>query len=229
MAIRAYGAGLQALRGTLMALRVALVGLAAMCGALLAHVVIDVIGDYVLAHDAYDDVPHDSRFVLVVGVAALALALAARLVLDLLDRRCGSRRSLLRLVQGALGRPLPFIVQSIALGVLALATMEFFDCLAAHAVPHALQELFGGSYLLGLTTVCATAALAGWLVHRVATRASEREPEIAALIRSLLASVLPIHGEARIANRVRILRSIARALLLSARGSKRGPPLPNPR
>jgi hypothetical protein len=226
--VPAYGVGVRALGGTLAALRIALVGLAAMCGALIAHVVIDIVGDYVLARDAYDGVSHESRLILIVGVVSLMLAVAVRLVLDLLDRRCGSRASLLRLVRDSLGQPLPFIVQSIAVGVVAVGAMELFDCLIAHAIPHGLNELFGGSYLLGLSAVSATTALSGWLVHRVATRLSEREPEITALIRWLVALIPAAVDDVRVATGVRTLRSIARALLLSTRGSKRGPPLPTP-
>ncbi len=44
----------------------------AFVAALVAHVAIDVAGDYLLAHDTYDDHAHGSRY-----VASIALAIAA--------------------------------------------------------------------------------------------------------------------------------------------------------
>jgi hypothetical protein len=228
MAVPVRDAGAWTLRGTLLMLRISLVGLAAMSAALIAHVVIDIVGDYVLAHDAYDDVAHGSRVVFVTAVLALALAIGSRLVFDLLDRRCDSRASLLRLVRNSLGRVVPFIAQSAAVCVVVLAGMEFFDCLSAHAVPAGINELFGGSYMLGLSAACAAAALTGWLVHRVVRFTSEREPEIVALIRFLQMPALFACDDVHVGKRVCGPISIRRALLLSSRGTKRGPPLPIP-
>jgi hypothetical protein len=228
MAILTRGVGSCRLRCTLTTLRVLLVALAAMSAAVLAHVTIDIVGDYVLARDAYDGITHSSRVVLVVGLAVLLLAAGSRLLFDLLDRRCVSRASLLQLVRDSLGGPLPFIAQSVAVCVVALAAMELFDCYAAHAAPVSLVALFGGSYLLGLGAACVTGVLTGWLTHRVVTIISEREPEIVALLWCLRALALCGSAGVQLAERLRTPHSIARALLLSARGSKRGPPLPIP-
>jgi len=228
MAVTRCGKGTRGLRPAIVMLRVSLVGVAAMSAALLAHVIIDVLGDFVLARDAYDGVTHGSRVVLIVGLAVLLLAVSSRLLFDLLDRRCASKASLLRLVRDSLGAPLPFIVQSIAVGVVALAGMELFDCYVAHAAPLGLIELFGGSYVLGLSAACVTGALSGWLTHRAVTIISEREPEIVALLWCLTALSLSASADVRLTKRSSTSQSIARALLLSARGRKRGPPLPIP-
>jgi hypothetical protein len=227
MMIPACGRSTRELEHRLRLLRVSLLGLAAMSAALLAHVVIDIVGDYVLARDAYDGLAHASRGIFVVGLTTLALAVSSYLLFDLLDRRCSSKASMLRLTRDSLGRPIVFAMQSMAICVLALGGMEFFDCLAAHAPPAGLDELFGGSYLLGLTTACTAAALTGWLLHRLLFLVSEREPEIIALIRCVMAS-FTVSEEPHVAKPTHASRSIARALLLATRGSKRGPPLPIP-
>jgi len=227
VAIAARGTGARAVPCRMKMLRISLVGLAALSGALLAHVVIDIVGDYVLARDAYDGITHGSRVVLSVGLAALVLAFGACLLFDLISRQCSSRVSLLRQVRESLGGPIPFVAQSTAVCIAALAGMELLDCFAANAMPAGVNELFGGSYLLGLTAACCAAVLSGWFVHATATFLSKREPEIIAFIRCLMARALPVFENARV-DCVHQPYSIARALLLATRGRKRGPPLPTP-
>lgn len=217
-----------ALRGVQRMLHLALVGLAASIAALLSHVVIDVAGDYLLKRDAYDGIAHGSRGIFVIAIAALTLAVAARLICDLLDRRCGSAASLLRLVRCSLGKPLAFIAQTLVAAVVTLIAMEMFDCLAAHVTVNRAADLLGGSLPLGLSAVFVAASLTGWLVHRVVAVVSEREPEIRNLICYLMTLTLCAPESARVTKRPAAAHSIARALLLSARGSKRGPPLPIP-
>src|SRR5271170_5567541 len=110
------------------ALRALLVALAAALSALLAHVTIDVAGDFLLAHDTYDGINHQSRAVFIVAIAALALAAGSRILFDMLDRRSASTASLLRLVRNGLGSTATFVVQTIGLAVVTLAGMELLDC-----------------------------------------------------------------------------------------------------
>jgi hypothetical protein len=211
-----------------MTLRIALVGLAALSGALLAHVAIDIAGDYVLARDAYDGIAHASRGILFFGLVVLALAVTVRVIFDLLNRSCKSKTSLLGLVRQSLGSRARFIAQSIALCIVALCLMELFDCFAAHTALTGISGLFGGSYALGLTLAAAAAALTGSLVHGAVTIAFERQSDIAALFRWIVRLGLALPNEARRAKLRRVPVCDTRALVLAARGRKRGPPLPIP-
>jgi hypothetical protein len=216
------------MRSAQTALRASLVALAAALAALVAHVTIDVAGDYLLAHDTYDGMPHESRAVFIVAVAALAIAAASRVLFDLLDRRCGSTASLLRRVRGALGSPAAFVAQTALLAVLTLAGMELLDCAASGTPVDGIEDLFGGSLLLGLSTISIAAALAGWLAHRLVRLLAEYEPALAALVFRFIVAAAALPVRSATAYRGRSSRTTLRALLLARRGTKRGPPLPIP-
>jgi hypothetical protein len=208
------------------AFRASLVAIAAAVAALVAHVTIDVAGDYLLARDAYDGIEHQSRAVFVVAIAALALVAGSRLLFDLLDRRCSSTASLLRLVARDLGSPGAFVLQTIALAFVTLAGMELLDCAAAGTPVDDLADLFGGSLALGLTATFASGALAGWLLHALVRALARREPELADLVYRIVFATPQAAAEFRGVTRERDARTaIERALMLSRRGTKRGPPL----
>jgi hypothetical protein len=207
-----------------MALRASLAGFAALAGALLAHVAIDFAGDFLLAHDTFDDVAHRSRAVLVAAILAALLALAARLFCHVLDRRSTSANSLLCRMRATLGSATGFILWSAALAVVALAGMELLDCIAAGARVDGIEDLFGGSLALGLGLTVAIGALTGWTVHHCAHLIAEREPELCALVGRMIAAPISKGAGVPFAVRTEPSRSIERALLLAGRGSKRGPP-----
>jgi hypothetical protein len=220
------GTQASALRGAQAALHASLLGLAALIAALLAHVSLDIAGDYLLSHDSYDDVAHGSRGVFIVAIVALTFGVCARVLFDLVDRRCGSKASLLRLLRCSLGNPVWFAARTMAISVVALVSMELLDCSVEHVTFDGISALFGGSLPLGLSAVLLIAALVGWILHRAVTFVAEREPEILTLISCLMAS-LRIQDHVRVTKRARTPRSVARSLLLSRSDSKRGPPLPN--
>jgi hypothetical protein len=214
------------MRSVQAALRAALVALAAVLAALIAHVAIDVAGDYLLPHDTYDGIAHDSRAVFVVAILALSMAVALPLLFDLLGRRCNSTASLLRRVRASLGSPVLFAVLATGLAVITLVGMEWMDCAAAHAPIDGIEDLFGGSFALGIGLTVASGAISGWLVHRLVGLIAAIEPQITTLlirlVRAACAPLVPVlaalHAPAS--------RTIVRSLLLASRGSKRGPPLP---
>jgi hypothetical protein len=208
------------------ALRAALVALAGALAALVAHVAIDVAGDYLLPHDTYDGIPHESRAVFVVAIAALSMAVALPLLFDLLGRRCTTTASLLRRLRASLGSPAVFAALATAFAIVTLVSMEWMDCSAAHAGIDGIEDLFGGSLALGLGLTVAAGALCGWLVHRIVALIATIEPQITTLlirlVRAACSPLVPVlaalHAPAS--------RTIVRSLLLASRGSKRGPPLP---
>lgn len=208
------------------AFRATLIGLAAAIAAVAAHYAIDVLGDFMLAHDSYDDVAHGSRAVFVAAIAIVALAAVVRFIFDLIGRRTTSRTSLMLSVRTAAGSPVAFIARVVPATLLSIAGMEWFDCAAAHAQIDGIAALFGGSLVLGLSCTGCAAILAGLLLHYLVRLLCKFEPTLVALVvrlvridRTMQAPMPPIFlasaGE-----------TITCGLLLSRSGSKRGPPVP---
>lgn len=153
---------------------VSLVLCAAALASAIAHFAIDVAGDFVLAHDSYDHLRHDSRDVLS-GVALLVAALLAARGLRICCEIAAKNRA--RLLRPALRlRESIGILAGAALTSAAIVpTMEYVDGWLGGSPVHRLADAFGGSILLGLgtTLICATLVaallciLASWLIaHR---------------------------------------------------------------
>ena len=210
------------------AFRISLVAMAAGVAAALAHVVIDVAGDYLLARDAYDGMAHQSRGLLLAFVGIGASMLLARVLFDALDRRCSSAPSLLRNVRQAIGRPWRFAAETVVLTVVLLAAMECLDCALRGVRIHDVADVFGGSLALGLSAAVFCGALAGAALHRLLRLVADHEPAIAgivgAVLRTYLAAAQPVSSHRRAA----AARPIERGLLLARRHRKRGPPLATP-
>jgi hypothetical protein len=207
------------------ALRFCFAAVAGALAATIAHVVIDVAGDYLLVRDSYDGVAHHSRALLLAVVGFTVLVIAIRTIVDALDLRGDRTTSLLALLRGALERPARFVATATIVAVFALAAMESFDCALAHQMDD-LGDVFGGSLLLGLGTVVITGVLCGLLIYRLLRWLADYELPIAAFIVALLRP-----GTAASAGLPRTAREnlgtlLFNALLRSQRGHKRGPPAP---
>jgi hypothetical protein len=213
------------MRSTQRALRLCLVAVAGALAAAVAHVAIDVAGDYLLVRDAYDGIAHHSRALLLIAVGVVILIAAVRVIFDALDRRCSSTTSMLAAVRDALGSPVRFTLASAAVATIALVGMESFDCSLTGRIGD-VGDLFGGSVLLGAGSAVIAGALCGWLMHRFVRLVAQYEAPIAALIVAafnlgLTAAALPLSLRPFGAS-----RTVGRALLLSRQGRKRGPPRP---
>ncbi|HTU82213.1 MAG TPA: hypothetical protein VMF61_08795 [Candidatus Acidoferrales bacterium] len=202
-----------------------LVAMAAALGAAAAHVTIDVAGDYLLAHDAYDGMAHHSRALLLAAVAVGALAFLVRATVDALQARCTSRTSLLGALRNGIGSPWTFCAAVVPLTVVLLVGMEWFDCATLGVRVDDLGDLFGGSLLLGAASCVVCGALAALALHRIVRVAARAEAFIVrvavAIVRRRTTPPLPIQ----------VLDTAAAAvlgaggILLARRGRKRGPPL----
>jgi len=146
---------------------------AAAAGAV-AHLLIDVFGDYVLAHDSYDGVGHGSRILVTALALVIAAILAARAVRSCIAVAAenGNRAAVQPAEHGARGR---FVFGVIASGLVIVPAMEWADGWIAGAPVLGLGAAFGGSLLLGIgsTTICAAIvastvyAMVRWLLgHR---------------------------------------------------------------
>ncbi len=131
---------------------------AACLAAALAHGAIDALGDIVLAHDAYDDLVHDTRSAFAALAIAGALGGAIALVLGALQRRDGGAQ-LHATLRGAIPRHTTLALAAVvALALPMLVSIEALDCSLARQSTD-LDALFGGSIALGLgvTTLVALA------------------------------------------------------------------------
>jgi protein-S-isoprenylcysteine O-methyltransferase Ste14 len=189
---------------------------AALGAALCAHVAIDVAGDYVLAHDSYDDVAHGSRGVAALVFLALLLAGCAGAVHAALRRARGSERKL-RAALRAFRAPnaLGFALSVVALTFPLLAGMEALDTVLAGGDLDDLGDLFGGSLALGggLTVVCglACAWLARWAIERLAGICRAVVAVVAFLCRAVSRPAVPAARRVRRRAR-RVVRDAARRL-----------------
>ncbi len=214
------------MRSTQRALRFCLVAVAGALAAAAAHVVVDVAGDYLLVRDAYDGIAHHSRALLLAAVGIAILAAGVRVIFEMLDRRCSSTTSVLAAVRDALGNPVRFALASAVVATVALAAMESFDSSLSGHVIDDVGDLFGGSVLLGAGTAAIAGAVLGWLVHRFVRLIAHYEAPIAAFIVAAFELQLTTGSSPRAQRRTGGSRTIARALLLSRQGRKRGPPRP---
>lgn len=158
------GASSSGVNGSLALRRMGVALGAALGAALCAHLAIDVAGDYLLAHDSYDDVAHGSRGLAALAFLAILLAACAGIVSLALRRARGSEHELraeLRALRPRSG--LRFALAVVALTFPLLAGMEALDTLLAGGDVDDLGDLFGGSLALGggLTAGCGVAC--AWL------------------------------------------------------------------
>lgn len=166
------------------ALRLALPCFAACAAAVLAHVAIDIAGDYVLAKDAYDALDHGSRF----GVSLLALAAAAgglwAIIRAALAEARGSHGALRAVLRAAApSSPVRFLGIVALFSVPVLLGMAGLDAAVAGKPVDDLGDLLGGSFVLAgsMLALCAglvSAAVLGFLrllcrYHRTLVRVLE--------------------------------------------------------
>jgi len=161
---------------------VALVIAAAATAAVVAHGTIDIIADYLVAHASYDDVSsHDSRG-LVVAIAAMIAGAVALHGLRLCCDAAAHRTLASSPAPSWRSAPL-FLGATMLLASIAVPAMELLDSRLAGTTLACLDDAFGGSVLLGLSTtlVCAAAvaiavfAFARWIL-------SHRDHIIAAIV-----------------------------------------------
>jgi hypothetical protein len=161
------------------ALRLAVPLAAAFLAALMAHVAIDVAGDYVLVHDAYDDPAHGSRWLASIALAVPTLGALWTLTRAVLAEARGSRGAL----RTALHAAIPASRVAFALAVTALALflvlcMARLDTFCAGIAVDDVADLLGGSIPLGAGIVIAFASAVAVGLHRLAAFLSRHRDAI---------------------------------------------------
>jgi len=195
---------------------------AAAAAAALAHVAIDIVADYAVAHASYDDVAsHGSREL----VVAIAVALAASIAWRALQRCCDvAARARFRAAKPpSWWIALPFAAATAALACAAVPAMEWTDTLLAGRPLGDLSDAFGGSVPLGigLTVACALLvasaafALVRWLL-------SHRDRILAAVV-AVIGELQGTHGGAS-SQSFALPYVVRRRNVSSLRRGKRAPP-----
>jgi hypothetical protein len=206
----------------------ALVLLCGATAAVVAHVVIDVAGDFVLARDSYDGLAHHSRAFFLGIVVVLAALVALRFLWEALDRRSGSVTALVRYVQAARGAsPWRFGILVAAVAIAGLVAMESLDAMLSATRIDGVEDLLGGSVLLGLGTTLAVSALVAGAARALLGFLAAWEPVIAAFVGRLL-TCRPASPAMHAPRSVRLTCSLDRACRLARRGGKRAPPMLTP-
>jgi hypothetical protein len=199
-----------------------LVVAAAAASAALAHVVIDVIADYLVPHASFDDVSSHGSRELIVSIAVAAAGMIAlrgfRLCCEAAELRGVRAPDPPRWSFGIV-----FVLATVAFASLAVPAMEWIDTLLAGQQLAGLDDAFGGSVTLGLITVAvcagtvalATFAFVRWLL-------SHRDRIIAAIV----AIICKIYAAPPSAAKLRTFATvpIRRRSIASMRRGKRGPP-----
>jgi hypothetical protein len=164
-------------------------GLLALCAAsgaaALAHDAIDIVGDYALAHDTYDDIMHSSRE-LVTGMALLLAVVLAWRGLRICCELGASWRGRLQCRRIDPRERLLFGVVTAVLTACFVPAMECLDGRLAGAPVKELDDAFGGSIALGLGLTLLCAAAVGAIVYGISRLLISHRDAVAAIISTLL-------------------------------------------
>jgi len=158
---------------------------AAAGGAALAHFVIDIVGDYVLARDSYDNLRHSSRDVVSAAALVLAAILAARGLRVCCDLAARHRARLLRPVLG-LPETLALFLGATVSSTAIVPGMEYLDGRLDGVAVDRLGDAFGGSILVGMITTLVCAGVVTLLVYAVARWLISYRDSIVTIIETLL-------------------------------------------
>jgi hypothetical protein len=196
---------------------------AAAGAAALAHVAIDIVGDFALPHDTYDAIAHGSRE-LVAGIAlAAAVILAFRGLRICFDVAVANRGRLpghdLNVRQA-----LAFFAGVLVASGILVPAMELLDARLDGTVLGGVDDAFGGSMLLGLAVTAACVALVAGIVFTVARLIVSYRDTIEAIVVSLLGRANDRNCPNTQELRRRSVRPHRHGTVHALRLCKRGPP-----
>lgn len=211
-----------------LALRLAVPLAAACLAALAAHIAIDIAGDFVLPHDAYDDPNHGSRRLASLAAAGLGLAGFWAVLRAALAETRGSSGALRSTLRAALPLgPAAFAGLVAALTLPLVLGMAWLDASCSGIALDDAGDLLGGSIPLGAGLTVAFGIAAGLGVHRLLTllcrfhRSIVRAVEAFVRPARAVSSALRILVASNTQDRPRVLAALARCT-----GANRAPPGP---
>jgi hypothetical protein len=158
---------------------------AAAAASAMAHVTIDIVGDYALAHDTYDDVSHGSRDIVTAVALILATILAVRGLRVCCAIAAANRGRVDRPTRDA-REPLLFALGVVVVTALVVPSMECLDGRLAGMPVKELDAAFGGSIALGLGVAVVIAVLVAGAIYAFARWLISHRDSIAAIVETLL-------------------------------------------
>lgn len=214
------------MRATPKAFGLALLVLAASAAAVASHLAVDVLGDYLLAHDSYDHVAHHSRSYALVCAAALALS-CAWIFIAAAVKDARNRSGALRSLVGWSAKRSPWVL----IGFVAPATvtmlvgMESLDAWVGRDRLPGFASALGGSIPLGLGVALCAAALSGAVLWRTLRAIAQSHREIAMVFERLVRIRYCANGSrVKTWSVVEPGTSLSRLCALATRAGKRAPP-----
>lgn len=195
---------------------------AAAAAAVLAHVAIDVIGDYALTADSYDNLRHGSRELASSVAFVLAVTLAVR-GLRICCEIAAANRARILLPAHRLRDQIGFVLAAVAGAVVLVPAMEWLDGRVDGAPVLSLSAAFGGSLWLGLGTTVLCAAVVALAAYGIARWLISHRDSIATIIETLLRRATGSDSPSGYERARRVLAP-RRRTPLALRLSKRGPP-----
>jgi hypothetical protein len=203
---------------------VTLLLLAVCVSAFVAHQAIDIVGDFALPHDTYDDIGHSSRIGTLVGALVFVLVASFRMLGAALSKAHGDR-SALGVFRSLIKSPLRFTCAVAVLSVFAVAGMEWSDAFMSGGDLDGIDDAFGGSLPLGLSLTLLVAAAVSCAVVKFA-RVLESPCELVVAFLRILAARPRDHAVDSIVGFAALEIAPRRRFSVHARRApKRGPPL----
>jgi ABC-type glycerol-3-phosphate transport system permease component len=196
---------------------------AAVTAAVIAHVAIDILGDYALTADSYDSLRHGSRELASFVAFILAVTLAVR-GLRICCEIAAANRTRILLPAHRLRDGIGFVLAAMAVAVLLVPAMEWLDGRVDGAPVLSFNAAFGGSLWLGLGTTILCSAIVALAAYAFARWLISHRDSIATIIETLLRRAA---GKASSCGyeRARRIAAPRRRTVHALRLSKRGPPV----
>jgi len=200
--------------------------IAASLTAVISHVLIDALGDMLLAHDTYDRLGHASRSMVLgtslAGVAGLIGLSLAAIAADAFGTRRATRTTIVRAARYA--SPAASAIATIALATVAVALMEVADVAHTGGTIRDVAAAFGGSLALGFGVIGVVGSIVGSAVSVLLRRSARAYETLTRAVRRLILAIVAIFT-ARSPLATRNARPHGtRGRTIVRRAAKRGPP-----
>jgi hypothetical protein len=200
--------------------------LTALVAAAAAHLLIDYIGDFALAHDSYDGMAHHARTLASAVVLIVAIGGILRLLWSALDDGHASTGTFRALVEPVLKLPVwRFAAAVTVVALLAVIAMESADALLDGVRIDDFADVLGGSIPLGIAVTLAMAVCVGVAVSLLFRSLAAVHRDIVEMVCALFVGTRRRTGSQRSVTTALLLECFAApSSILSTRAAKRAPP-----
>jgi hypothetical protein len=201
--------------------------LTALVAAAAAHFLIDVIGDFALAHDSYDGMEHHARTLAFVIVLIFAVGGILRFLWSALDAGHASTGTFRELVGPVVALPVwRFVGVVTAVALMTVIAMESVDVLLSGTRIDDFADALGGSIPLGMSVTLTISVCIGTAVSLLYRSLASAHRAIVEIVCALVVGIRHRQGSQRAVRMALSLESLTAPIsVLSTRAAKRAPPL----